>query len=1059
MDDSTLPQTLDLPNIESVRRAIELERRVSRASTRIEVREHIVVNADDRIHKLVVASDEPLAEDNVWMGGRVRHQLDDGGEGYPWVGEILFVDPMEHSIYVAVYGEPPCVGRARVYPHDYLQAPYDLLTVPRFHFLQTQFRKRLVATRGQSPPRVLRTDHEPSAWNASWGAVWGPPGTGKTYTLGRQVAALLSDPSERVLIVSTTNRATDAAALELARAVRDRGIRLDVVRRVGRVVRPDAFLPDFEKILPTRDPELLDELRAVQSALRTAKGEHRAELEQQRSQLMSRLPGLRQAMPDPSLRAVVSTLHAALRLVVHEDTVRRLENGEPPFTTVVIDEAGLVGRALVAVTALLAERRVVLVGDPQQLSPIARAARSMPRPVMDWVASSALAHLRVDGHGPEVQLLNEQRRMHPDIREAVSQLMYAGQLRDSEDVANRPCRLGPELSRLPRMIWYVLDEDPTITSIERSSGAAQGRSRVRKGTLKVLEALFGAHPRLAELDGLFISPYRAQARTARAWLAEKGAQGWRASTVHAEQGAQATVVVFDTVHASSSAWPQHEWQRLLNVGLSRAQHLCVLVATRDELGQPWMRSIRPHLAPRVLARGARGWQWRTVDAEVRQENLFAVQVGMSNLEEGPPEANTTLGAQIERRRQMRPLLSVEQRRLVDRKLSDPGPRLVRGVAGSGKTFVLAHWAVRALQGLAVERVVIVYANEALAPLLLEMLADAWEGLVGGGLPIARVRLLHIRKLLADLTRELGLPPTEDSYDFELQATQILEHGGLDRRFECVLIDETQDIGHAPLQVLLSMVRPLHDALPVMVFYDNAQNIYQRPPPKWSELGLDLKGRSDVMRESFRSTRPITEVALNVLDRILPLRGDPDFRELMRPHQGVPLLQVDEAGWWQARFCVVDGEQPTVELFESWDEEVEALCATVEHWLVEEQVRPGDIRILAPQKALVQDVARRLNDRVRAEVVERRTKGFAGTDHCIVVTTPHSFKGYDAEIVVVIAADRFVGGDRPLGSTLYVALTRARTVLRVTGCRRGNRILVDALEATRRTLSGGYPDRP
>ena len=67
----------------------------------------------------------------------------------------------------------------------------------------------------------------------------------------------------------------------------------------------------------------------------------------------------------------------------------------------------------------------------------------------------------------------------------------------------------------------------------------------------------------------------------------------------------------------------------------------------------------------------------------------------------------------------------------------------------------------------------------------------------------------------------------------------------------------------------------------MVFYDNAQNIYRRATPNWKALGLDMRGRSDVMRESFRTTRPILELALNLCDRLRPLERDPDIREQLR----------------------------------------------------------------------------------------------------------------------------------------------------------------------------------
>src|SRR5581483_5869723 len=84
--------------------------------------------------------------------------------------------------------------------------------------------------------------------------------------------------------------------------------------------------------------------------------------------------------------------------------------------------------------------------------------------------------------------------------------------------------------------------------------------------------------------------------------------------------------------------------------------------------------------------------------------------------------------------------------------------------------------------------------------------------------------------------------------------------------------------------LTRMVAQTDDANPntraVNIFYDNAQNVYGRLTPKWSEIGLDMRGRSFVMEESFRSTKPITEFALNALYRLQPEELNGDHGELI-----------------------------------------------------------------------------------------------------------------------------------------------------------------------------------
>jgi superfamily I DNA/RNA helicase len=49
----------------------------------------------------------------------------------------------------------------------------------------------------------------------------------------------------------------------------------------------------------------------------------------------------------------------------------------------------------------------------------------------------------------------------------------------------------------------------------------------------------------------------------------------------------------------------------------------------------------------------------------------------------------------------------------------------------------------------------------------------------------------------------------------------------------------------------------------------------------------------------------------------------------------------------------------------------------------------------------------------------------------LLTTPNSYKGYESEVVLIPCADQFVGaGYRILAHSLYVAMTRARSILAI-----------------------------
>lgn len=1057
--------------LDDVLRGIAEERRSGCRPTPIEVLEVHPVDAEGRLLDLTVRADEPLPGAGVWQGATVRRSLLSGGEG-AWSGIVSLVAPEQRRVLVELRSaDPPTPGPAELYPFDYLQAPHAVLTDPRFEASRRRLQLTLAAAAGRARVPERPCAGAAPAWQHSWVWVWGPPGTGKTYTIGQQVVGLLSDPDERVLVLSTTHRAVDAAAMQAGRSAIERGVSIAELARGGLFHDVQRYRTSgLRDMLPVRDDAVLARLQAAQRAIAAASTPvARARAHRALAQARDALPSLQTIALDSRFRAVFATAHAGARLLLGAPIGHTVELGRSPFTTVVIDEAGLVSRAVVAVLALLGARRVVLVGDPRQLSPISRASRTLPPMVVRWLARSALDHLRVDDEAPGLHRLSVQHRMHPQIRKVVSGFQYDDSLTDASRIGARGWPGAGRLASWPRAIWYVADEHPDLGAEGAASGAGPGgRSRVRVATRAILAALVDAFPELRDHDGLFISPFVAQAQAARGWLDELGLDRWRASTVHAQQGAEAPIVVFDTVHTSSTGWSPADWRGLINVGLSRAQQLVIVVAARAELDRAWLRSLREHLDARALGRHRGGWAWRELAAdEEAAPSLFAAEtaspvlvpaVGAEPTVEAYERAES-LGGQIARRRSERPVLSSEQRRLVNRDLADAGPRLVRGVAGSGKSLVLAHWVVRTLRGLGFERVAIVFGNQALRGLLERLLADAWSEQTDDRLvmPWERVHLIHVGELLANLRQGAGLPAPDDKYDYEAQAEALLRAGAVAPRFPATFIDEAQDFGHDTLQLLVDLTEEHEGRRPVLIFYDNAQNLYGRGRPVWSKLGIDMRGRSDVMRESFRSTRPIVEVALNLVHPFQPLTDEPDLRELVQ--QG--LIRRGERGgslWWYADFCSDDGEVPRLHLYERREDEIDALVGRVLRWIGEEHVAPGDVRILAITTELRRQIAARLTDALRgvARVHSLTSEGFEGSADAVVVTTPHSFKGYEAEIVYVPGIDRFRSSDGALVRALYVAMTRARSVLYGSAVRSPNNPLVGALERVSAQVDAATP---
>ena len=260
------------------------------------------------------------------------------------------------------------------------------------------------------------------------------------------------------------------------------------------------------------------------------------------------------------------------------------------------------------------------------------------------------------------------------------------------------------------------------------------------------------------------------------------------------------------------------------------------------------------------------------------------------------------------------------------------------------------------------------------------------------------------------------------------------------RCHALFADEGQDLGPNTLKLLTALVEHGDPADPksrsVNIFYDNAQNIYaHRGVPRWTEIGLDMRGRSTVMKESFRSTKPVTEFSFNVLHRLnVDLAKDADQKELRE----LGLVQESErAGvpWWEIRFTQTDGPLPTFGKFASDQDEYEAIGNQIIHWVMNEGVKPSDICIIfvgkEPERRLEVRVKKMLRS-IGVDLQIQRNQGFTFDERTVVATSPHSFKGYDSEIVVVPSVERFYVEGKILSRPLYVAMTRARSILALYG---------------------------
>ena len=492
---------------------------------------------------------------------------------------------------------PPAGHLIRLYPTRFLNAVADA-------WWDTPWAESALACLPDlSRPRPLRggtpLTGEPFRWlrpaqraalalvGHSSGFLWGPPGTGKTTTLGVLLAEYLDrHPAARVLLLSTTNQAVDQATLAVDKALhkgRREALRASV-QRLG--TRFDAAAYEGrEHLIPTQDRDLITRLARVEAARPPARDA------QALKAWADRVASLRDELRSASLKvlqrcrlACMTTTRAAFTL----KTLRELANdGEPPFDLVVFDEASQVSLAHALALMPLGRARL-FAGDPQQLSPVQRAD---DRGARRWLGRSPFAEM--PPRSPAVALLDEQSRMAPPIGELVSELFYDGALRVAADAqACADWRAARE-----RALGDIRPEVHVQLQRMTTDGGwvAQERGPVRRESAEAIAALLSDALGSGDWQPdelIVLTPFRAQRAFIRQRLRARGLpEAIRVSTVHRAQGSEAPVVLFDPADGAQPFLHGEAAQRLLNVALSRAQAKLVLFVSAADAASPLLAPL------------------------------------------------------------------------------------------------------------------------------------------------------------------------------------------------------------------------------------------------------------------------------------------------------------------------------------------------------------------------------------------------------------------------------------------------------------------------------------
>lgn len=262
----------------------------------------------------------------------------------------------------------------------------------------------------------------------------------------------------------------------------------------------------------------------------------------------------------------------------------------------------------------------------------------------------------------------------------------------------------------------------------------------------------------------------------------------------------------------------------------------------------------------------------------------------------------------------------------------------------------------------------------------------------------------------------------------------------EKPFTHVVVDEAQDLGVAELRMLAALAPAGADSL----FFagDLGQRIFV-PPFSWKTLGVDVRGRSTTLKVNYRTSHQIRQTA----DRLLA--GS------VRDADGLDDARVGTVSTF-------NGPTPEVRVFEGATAEGVAISATLRD-LMASGFAPDDIGVFVRSDAEVPR-GRHAIAGAGAKALELSERAEDRTGR-VSLGTMHLAKGLEFKAVIVMACDASVlplasrietaGDEAELEDVfqterhlLYVACTRARDRLIVSGVKPASEFLDDLFAPTR-----------
>jgi len=346
-----------------------------------------------------------------------------------------------------------------------------------------------------------------------------------------------------------------------------------------------------------------------------------------------------------------------------------------------------------------------------------------------------------------------------------------------------------------------------------------------------------------------------------------------------------------------------------------------------------------------------------------------------------------------------------------------GHRIVHGVAGSGKTLILAYRCLH-LKELALRKPILVLCyNVTLASKLRQMLATHGVGdtvhiysfhqWCGDQLRLYQVDYARSRDYGENLGRMI------DALSDAVTKNRVPR-----AQYAAILIDEGHDFEPDWFRLVVQMIDPETNSL--LLLYDDAQSIYERRQKfSWASVGIQAKGRTTILKINYRNTVELLTVAYDFVGAYIA-EGVKD--------EEIPLVEPSCVGR--------RGAKPEIDKLANFEAEI----ARIADWLLErrsEGVAGSDMAVIYRYKYQAEKLEAGLKKRgidIDWITRDKKSRNYDPARDCIKLVTMHSSKGLEFHSVAIPDIGKMPHPkEAPAQEArlLYVAMTRATDRLLLT----------------------------